>query len=105
MKYHYRHKHTLNGLLKFEQVKILKRLERDNVAYSGHSGAIRSLSILCKEPRIRGYILFSWNKLWKRSVITLSPDLLIKEPDKGFHTGIDFVVKEEQDKQQKLTNS
>jgi len=63
---------------------LVTKLEKDNVAYCGNNGLIRSFSIQAKQPRKKGHILFSWNKRWRKSVVTLAPDIKIKKDKYGF---------------------
>jgi len=62
---------------------LVSRLEKDNVAYCGNNGLIRSFSIQAKQPRKKGHILFSWNKAWKKSVVSLAPGIKIKKNKYG----------------------
>ena len=63
---------------------LVVKLEKNNVAYCGNNGLIRSFSIQAQQPRKKGHILFSWNKCWKKSVVTLAPDIKIKKSKFGF---------------------
>jgi len=63
---------------------LVVRLEKNNVAYSGNNGLIRSFAIQAKQPKNKGHLLFSWNKKWRKSVVTVAPDIKIKRSKNGF---------------------
>jgi len=63
---------------------MLKQLEKDNVAYTGNSGMVRSFSIQAKQARKKGHLLFSWNKIWRKSVISVAPNIKLKKSKHGF---------------------
>ena len=58
---------------------MIDQLETNNVAYTGNNGLIRSFSMQTKKARKNGHLLFSWNKLWKKSVVSSAPNIKVKK--------------------------
>jgi len=63
---------------------MLKQLQKDNVAYTGNKGFIRSFSIQSRQPRKKGHILFSYNKQWRKSVVSLAPNIKLEKTRNGY---------------------
>ena len=91
------HRKSLNRVVAMYKVRIkiskeyrsmldnmLKQLEENNVAYTGNGGFVRSFSIQAEQPRKKGHILFSHNSRWRKSVVSLAPNVKLKKAKCGF---------------------
>jgi len=63
---------------------MLKQLEKNNVSYTGNLGFITAFSMNSSKPRKKGHLLFSYNKKWRKSVVSLAPNVKLKKTKYGF---------------------
>ena len=62
---------------------LLRQLEDNTVAYTGNNGLIRSFSMQMKQATRNGHVLFSWNRKWHKSVVSLAPNIKVKKIKHG----------------------